>query len=109
MMTTASSGRRRSPPSGWGSSTCAPATPPVDAAAEEAYRRLTAAGLDPLLDDRDERPGAKFATADLIGLPWRLVIGPKGVAAGEVELKNRRTGEQRNCPLDEAVAVLARR
>ena len=79
----------------------------VDAAAEDAYRRLTAAGLDPLLDDRDERPGAKFAVADLIGLPWRLVIGPKGLAAGEVEIKNRRTGEQRSCSLDEALNVLA--
>ncbi len=79
----------------------------VDAACEDAYRRLTSAGLDPLLDDRDERPGAKFATADLIGLPWRLVIGPKGLAVGEVEIKNRRTGEQRNLPLDEAISVLA--
>ena len=79
----------------------------VDAACEEAYARLTTAGLDPLMDDRDERPGAKFATMDLIGLPWRLTIGPKGVAAGEVELKNRRTGEQRACPLDEALRILA--
>ena len=78
-----------------------------DAACEDAYRRLTAAGLDPLLDDRDERPGAKFATMDLIGLPQRLTIGPKGLAKGEVELKTRRTGEQRACPLDEAINILA--
>ena len=78
-----------------------------DAACEDAYRRLAAAGLDPLLDDRDERPGAKFATMDLIGLPQRLTIGPKGLAKGEVELKARRSGEQRTCPLDEAIAVLA--
>ena len=78
-----------------------------DAACEDAYRRLSAAGLDPLLDDRDERPGAKFATMDLIGLPQRLTIGPKGLAKGEVELKVRATGEQRACPLDEAIAILA--
>ena len=78
-----------------------------DAACEDAYRRLSAAGLDPLLDDRDERPGAKFATMDLIGLPQRLTIGPKGLAKGEVELKARATGEQRACPLDEAIAILA--
>ena len=78
-----------------------------DAACEDAYRRLTAAGLDPLLDDRDERPGAKFATMDLIGLPHRLTIGPKGLANGEVELKTRATGEQRTCPLDEAINILA--
>ena len=78
-----------------------------DAACEDAYRRLSAAGLDPLLDDRDERPGAKFATMDLIGLPQRLTIGPKGLANGAVELKTRSTGEQRTCPLDEAIAILA--
>ena len=78
-----------------------------DAACEDAYRRLDAAGLEPLLDDRDERPGAKFATADLIGLPWRLVIGPKGLAAGKVELKARASGEVREVPLDEAISILA--
>ena len=47
-----------------------------------------------LYDDRDERPGGKFATADLIGVPWQVVIGPKGLADGNVELKRRATGEQ---------------
>ena len=84
-----------------------PGDPACDAACEDAYRRLTAAGLDPLLDDRDERPGAKFATMDLIGLPQRLTVGPKGLAKGEVELKARRTGEQRTCSLDEALNILA--
>ena len=47
-----------------------------------------------LYDDRDERPGAKFATADLIGIPWQIVVGPKGLAEGKVELKRRATGER---------------
>ena len=60
-----------------------------DAACMEAYGKLRAAGLDVLYDDRDERPGVKFADADLIGLPWRLVIGPRGLKEGKVELKRR--------------------
>jgi len=59
------------------------------AAADALYTRLEAAGVEVLYDDRDERGGAKFAAMDLIGLPWQLVIGPKGVAAGTVELKRR--------------------
>ena len=53
-----------------------------------------AAGRDVLYDDRDERPGGKFATADLIGIPWQVLIGPKGLADGKVELKRRATGER---------------
>jgi len=64
------------------------------AACDDLYTKLTKAGVDVLLDDRDERAGAKFATMDLIGLPWQVVIGPKGVAAGTVEMKNRATGEK---------------
>ncbi|MQA65292.1 MAG: proline--tRNA ligase [Alphaproteobacteria bacterium] len=60
-----------------------------DAACMEAYARLGAAGRDVLYDDRDERPGVKFADADLIGIPWRLVIGPRGIKDGKVELKRR--------------------
>ena len=56
--------------------------------------RCTAAGMDVLYDDTDQRAGGKFATADLIGLPWQVIVGPRGVAAGEVEMKNRRTGER---------------
>ena len=52
----------------------------------------SAAGLSVLYDDRDDRPGAKFAAFDLIGLPWQLIVGPKGIKAGEVELKERATG-----------------
>ena len=61
--------------------------------AEDLYARLGATGGDPLMDDRDERPGAKLATIDLIGIPWQIVIGPRGMANGVVEVKNRATGE----------------
>ncbi|MGP3698617.1 proline--tRNA ligase [Rhodobacter sp. NSM] len=65
----------------------------TDLACEALYRDLSAKGLEPLYDDRDERAGAKFATMDLIGLPWRITVGPRGISAGKVELTNRRTGE----------------
>ncbi|MFN3538120.1 MAG: His/Gly/Thr/Pro-type tRNA ligase C-terminal domain-containing protein, partial [Brevundimonas sp.] len=55
---------------------------------------------------RDDRPGGKFATADLIGLPWQLIIGPKGLADGVVELKRRATGERETLPLDAALQKL---
>src|SRR5918992_3738913 len=71
----------------------------TDAACENLYFHLTAAGRDVLYDDRDERPGAKFATADLIGIPWQIVVGPKGLADGKVELKRRKTGERELLPL----------
>src|SRR6201997_305328 len=71
----------------------------VDAVAEQAYRALSAAGKEPLLDDRDERPGAKFAALDLVGVPWQLIVGPKGVADGVVEIKRRATGERQTPPL----------
>jgi prolyl-tRNA synthetase len=67
---------------------------------------LTAAGRDVLYDDTDQRPGAKFATADLIGLPWQVIVGPRGVAAGEVEIKNRRTGERETVAIDAVAAKL---
>jgi prolyl-tRNA synthetase len=76
----------------------------VSAACEEAVTQLEAAGRDVLYDDTDERPGGKFATADLIGIPWQLTIGPKGVAEGMVELKRRATGEKLSIPLSEALA-----
>jgi prolyl-tRNA synthetase len=77
------------------------------AAADDTYARLEAAGIEVLYDDRDERGGAKFATMDLIGLPWQLVIGPKGLAAGVVELKNRATGEKAELSLESALARVA--
>ena len=63
-----------------------------DAACEKLYGELTAAGRDVLYHDTDERPGAKFATADLIGVPWQILIGPKGLAAGQFEVKCRADG-----------------
>ena len=78
----------------------------VDAACEQAYAALEAAGREPLYDDTEERAGAKFASMDLIGLPWQLIVGPKGVAEGKVELKRRATGERQSLPMDEALKVL---
>ena len=69
-----------------------------DRACDELYAALTAAGKDVLYDDTDQRPGGKFATADLIGLPWQVIVGPRGVAAGEVEIKNRKSGERETVP-----------
>ena len=65
-----------------------------DRVCNELEAALSAAGKDVLYDDTDQRPGAKFATADLIGLPWQVIVGPRGVAEGTVEVKNRRTGER---------------
>ncbi|HEY8003352.1 MAG TPA: proline--tRNA ligase [Phenylobacterium sp.] len=79
----------------------------VDAVAEQAYAALAAAGKEPLLDDRDERPGAKFAALDLVGIPWQLIVGPKGVADGVVEIKRRATGERQTLPLEAALKVIA--
>jgi prolyl-tRNA synthetase len=76
------------------------------AAADDIYARLTAAGVETLYDDRDERGGVKLGSMDLIGLPWQLVIGPRGLAAGTVELKNRRTGEKLELSIDDALARL---
>jgi prolyl-tRNA synthetase len=73
------------------------------AEAERLYDALTDAGVDVLLDDRDERPGVKFTDAELIGVPYRVTIGPRGVADGVVELVERRTGDSREVPLDAAL------
>ncbi len=71
---------------------------PGDSACDEMAGRLEKAlalrGREVLVDDTDQRAGSKFATADLIGVPWQIIIGPRGVAAGEVEVKNRATGER---------------
>ena len=81
----------------------------TDAACETAYQRLTNAGIEVLYDDVDNRAGAKFATMDLIGLPWQLIVGPKGIAGGEVEVKQRATGERQTATLDGAVNRLVSR
>ena len=78
----------------------------TDAACADLYTKLSGAGLDVLLDDTDERAGGKFATMDLIGLPYQLIVGPKGVKAGEVEIKVRKTGARETLSLDAAVARL---
>jgi prolyl-tRNA synthetase len=81
--------------------------PAADAACEGLYAALLARGLEPLYDDREERAGAKFATMDLIGLPWRITVGPRGLANGVVELTSRRTGESEEMSPEAAVAKVA--
>ncbi|SIN80935.1 proline--tRNA ligase [Vannielia litorea] len=78
-----------------------------DQTSEALYGTLKTLGLDPLLDDTDERAGAKFATQDLIGLPWRITVGPRGLANGVVELTSRRTGESEELSPEAAAAKLA--
>ena len=65
----------------------------ADAACQSLYDALTAAGLEPLYDDRNEQAGVKFGTMDLIGLPWRITVGPRGLKNGVVELTSRKSGE----------------
>ncbi len=77
------------------------------AAADDLYIRLTAANVEVLYDDRDERGGAKFATADLIGIPWQVVVGPKGVAAGTVEVKRRGAYSREELSVEAALGRLA--
>ncbi|PQO23913.1 proline--tRNA ligase [Rhodobacteraceae bacterium WD3A24] len=79
----------------------------ADTACEALYAALTARGLEPLYDDTDERAGAKFATQDLIGLPWRITVGPRGLAKGVVELTSRRSGESEELSPEAAVERLA--
>ncbi|MEY2960839.1 MAG: hypothetical protein RLZ60_669 [Pseudomonadota bacterium] len=78
----------------------------ADSACESLYAELTAAGFEPLYDDRNERAGGKFATMDLIGLPWRITVGPRGLANGVVELTSRRTGESVEMAPAEAIAKI---
>jgi prolyl-tRNA synthetase len=78
----------------------------VLATTKKFYEELTAAGIDVLYDDRDERPGVKFKDADLIGIPFRLTVGKKGVAEGIVELKRRNGAEVRKLKIDEAVKIV---
>ncbi|HWV54892.1 proline--tRNA ligase [Pseudorhodoplanes sp.] len=75
----------------------------TDAACEKLYADLQARGVDTLYHDLDERPGSKFATADLIGIPWQVVIGPKGLAAGQYEVKRRADGSREMLSPDEVL------
>ena len=80
----------------------------TDAACEQLYRDLTARGVEVLYDDRDERAGGKFATADLIGVPWQVLVGPKGLAEGKVEVKKRADGTREQMSPAAAVDLLTR-
>jgi prolyl-tRNA synthetase len=80
----------------------------TDQASEQLYRELRGRGVDVLYHDLDERPGSKFATADLIGIPWQILVGPKGLAAGKVELKCRADGERVMVTPAEAIERLCR-
>ena len=107
MTTTASSGPKRSRRGRSGWSPCAATTRPPSPPPTTFTRGSQAAGVETLYDDRDERGGVKLGSMDLIGLPWQLIIGPRGLAAGLVELKNRRTGEKQELSIDDALARLA--
>ena len=75
-------------------------------AAESLYTELTESGYEVLLDDRDARPGVKFADAELIGIPHRIVIGERGLASGELEYRHRRDTESRDLKREEVLALL---
>ena len=81
--------------------------PATTEACERLYSGLSSSGVDVLYDDTDERAGVKFATGELIGTPWRLVVGPRGVASGVVELKSRAGGVTEEIPIDSAVSRFA--
>ncbi|MGE0582264.1 MAG: proline--tRNA ligase [Steroidobacteraceae bacterium] len=77
--------------------------------ADRLYDELTRAGIDVLLDDRDARPGAKFADAELLGIPHRIVVGERGLEAGKLEYRHRRASESEELPLDDALAFIRSR
>lgn len=79
----------------------------ADAACEALYDSIVALGLEPLYDDRNERAGGKFATMDLIGLPWRITVGPRGLKNGVVELTSRRTGESEELSPEQVLLKIA--
>jgi prolyl-tRNA synthetase len=80
----------------------------TDAVCEQLYRDLGAKGVEVLYHDLDERPGAKFATADLIGIPYQVLVGPRGLAEGKVEVKKRADGSRENLSPTAAVDLLCR-
>jgi prolyl-tRNA synthetase len=75
----------------------------TDRAALDVKERFENAGIDVLYDDTDERAGAKFATMDLIGIPYQVIVGPKGVKSGEIEIKDRKSGARETLPLDAGI------
>src|SRR5206468_530615 len=74
---------------------------------EGVYNKLLNARIDVLYDDRDIGPGAKFTDMDLIGLPWQIIIGPRSVASGQCEVKNRRTGEKHELSFEDALRLVS--
>jgi prolyl-tRNA synthetase len=84
----------------------APKSPAVRETAERLYNDLIAAGVDVLLDDRDERPGVKFADTELIGIPHRVVVGDRGITAGKLEYRHRRAEAAEEFPLGDALAFI---
>ena len=79
------------------------------AAAEELHRGLVDLGVEVIVDDRDERPGVKFADSELVGIPLRVTVGPRGLGEGIVELTDRATGDRADIAIGEAVADVAGR
>jgi len=77
-----------------------------DGTVDDIYQTLCGAGVEVLLDDSDGRAGGKFATMDLIGLPWQMVVGPRGLKTGVVEIKERRTGARQELSIEAAVAAV---
>jgi prolyl-tRNA synthetase len=75
-------------------------------AGERLYEELAKAGIDVIIDDRDERPGVKFTDAELVGIPWRITVGPKGLAAGKLELVRRKDGRKRDVDVDKAAETV---
>jgi prolyl-tRNA synthetase len=84
----------------------APKSPRVRETAERLYNELIAAGIDALLDDRDERPGVKFADSELIGIPHRVVVGDRGLEKGQLEYRHRRAEASEEFPAGDALAFL---
>jgi prolyl-tRNA synthetase len=84
-------------------------SPRVRETAEALYRELTGAGVEVLLDDRDARPGVKFADAELVGIPHRVVIAERGLDAGRLEYRHRRAVDNEDLPLDGAAAAIIAR
>jgi prolyl-tRNA synthetase len=79
----------------------------TDPVCEQLYRDFAGKGVDVLYHDLDERPGAKFATADLIGVPWQVLVGPRGLAEGKVEVKQRADGSRELMSPSDALHRLA--
>ena len=83
-----------------------PNDPQVTDVSNKIYRELSSSGVDVLYDDREERAGFKFKDNELIGIPYQVIVGSKGVAKGVVELGFRKTGEKKEVVIDEVVSEI---